>query len=460
MAEDRKPRRYSRREVLKIWMGAGLSLPVVGGALAACTTVPAGAPAPTAPSGGGAAAAPTTAAAAPAAGSVTLQFWKFVDETPDKLIKQWTDQWNTDNPATQVAFQTFPFDQYTGPKLTTAFAAGAPPDIFWISAGDFLRYVNQKSVLALPSDLVGSMKQDFSEAAIAALTVAGEMYGMPIEQEPVALYYNTDMFSQGGVQPPQTWTEMVDAATKLKTDQVAGIVVEPAQGVYQNFTWYPFLWSGGGDVVNADWTKATIDQAPGANAYQLWGDLITKGLAPSKLPTGTNDIAPFGTEKAAMQVCGFWAVRAMNEQYPDVNYSVVKIPIPDGGKYVTVYGGWSQQVSRGSKNAEAALKFTQWMWFGDPNREVDWFTKVNTKFCPRKTVLEVAKDFYQQGKNAIFTNDVMPTARAEPRFPPEIVKAVGDGLQAAMFKGMSGQDAANQAAATINDFLGTYSGAH
>ena len=59
-----------------------------------------------------------------------------------------------------------------------------------------------------------------------------------------------------------------------------------------------------------------------------------------------------------------------------------------------------------------------------------------------------------------FQSQVLPTARAEPRYPDQIVKAVGDGIQAALFTDKSGQQAAAVAADAIDSFLKTYKGAH
>src|SRR3954470_17488837 len=105
-------------------LAAGASLSALGPPLGAC-------------GGGG-------GATKQAAGNekVTLTFWKFLAENDDPVIRDAVKRWNAANPNIQVKFQTFPPDQYSGTKLTTAFAGGNGPDVFWISPGAFINYVN------------------------------------------------------------------------------------------------------------------------------------------------------------------------------------------------------------------------------------------------------------------------------------------------------------------------------
>jgi len=58
-----------------------------------------------------------------------------------------------------------------------------------------------------------------------------------------------------------------------------------------------------------------------------------------------------------------------------------------------------------------------------------------------------------------FVDTVAPTGRGEPRYPPEVIKAISDAIQATQLGGQSADSAASTAAATINTYLSSYSGA-
>jgi multiple sugar transport system substrate-binding protein len=389
-------------------------------------------------------------------GKTTLHFWKFVAENDDPVIKQAISRWNKANPNVQVVLETFPPDQYSGTKLTTAFAGGKGPDIFWISPGAFINYVNN-GVAAPVDDIVD--KASYNKAAVAAVSNDDKMYALPFEQEPVALYYRKDAFDKAGLQPPTNWDELLEAAQKLTTGKQKGIVIEPSPGPYQNFTWYPFLWSAGGEVVNADSTKSALRTPQAASAFDLWGKLMRQGYAPKKTSTLSSDIGPLGRGEVAMQVCGFWAIAQLKNKYPKVEYGVVPLPTAPGGKQVTVYGGWTQMINSRGSHVDQAKEFTKWLWTQDKDFPQQWACRHNSKFSPNPKINAECADVFDTKPYSIFKDQILPTARAEPRYPDQIVKAVGDGLQAAMFTGKSGEQAANQAADAIDAYLSSYKGA-
>ena len=389
-----------------------------------------------------------------------IQFWKFgsASDPANQGLAKWVDQWNKENPGKPVQIRFFPFEEYmSGTLLTTAFASGSGPDIFWASRGTFLQYA-KAGVLADVSDLLSAeLRQDFSQASIDAITVEGKQYTIPFEQEPVALLYNTDLLQKAGLQVPKTWDELLAASEKLKAAQLIPIVIEPQPGAYQNFTWYPFLWQTGSDVTDPEMTKATFDSPGTAKALDLWRTLIQKGYAPRTATDITANVitTPFGSGQAAMQVVGMWAIQQLQSQAPKIQFDFASLPTPDGSNPITVYGGWSQAINAKSKNLALAKEFTAWMWLKGTERPVEWCTKLNSKFSPRKSVLEAAKSFYDQKYLSTFRDVILPTARAEPRYPAALVKIVGDSLQAAMFRNEPGAQAAAEGQKQIEAFLKT-----
>ncbi|GMA15325.1 sugar ABC transporter substrate-binding protein (plasmid) [Deinococcus metallilatus] len=395
---------------------------------------------------------------ASSAQAATLQFWKFgtPEETANKALQGWVDQWNKENPDTQVALKLFPFNDYTGPVLTTAFASGSGPDVFWASPGTFLQYVSSGVAADLSSIFTPALRADLLPAAVQAVTVNGKPYAMPFEQEPVALFYNKDILAKYKIPVPRSWNDVLKASATLKAAGVTPIVIEPAPGAYQNFTWYPFLWQTGANVANPSLTQATMNSGGAAQALDFWRALIQRGYAPRTASDCTCNIGstPFASGKAAMIVDGMWAIQMLKEA-GKVNFGVTHLPTPTGKNPVTVYGGWTQVVNAKGQNVEAAKKFTAWMWAQGTQRPLEWVSKVNSKFSPRKSVTAAGKSYYDQPYLRDFRDLILPTARAEPRFPAEMVKIVGDAIQSSMFRNTPGQVAANQAQAQLVPYLKT-----
>ena len=182
-----------------------------------------------------------------------------------------------------------------GTKLPTAFASGAGPDLFIISPGDFLRYYNGGVLLELTPFMDQAARDDFIPSVIANRMVDGKIYGLPYEVEPMAMYYSVDAFAEIGLTEkdvPKTWDELLAIGKKLTNAKRFGVLFETSPGYYQNFTWYPFLWEGGGDFQTKD-GKSAFNSPATVQALKFWQDAVNMGVAPRKpLGGGGWDVVP------------------------------------------------------------------------------------------------------------------------------------------------------------------------
>ena len=387
-----------------------------------------------------------------------IKFWYFHSGAEGEFMAALADEYNKVNPNVEVITESIPQADYMGVALTTAFAADAGPDVFFMSPGDFLKYANSDLAMDLSPYFTDEVKADFLQSSLDAVTVNGKIVGVPFEIELLGLYYNKDMLAAANVQPPENWDELIEATKTLTKDKVAGLLIEPNKGYYQNFTWYPFLWQGDGNVIDVATKKGTFEGPAVENALKLWGDLVKAG-APAKITIpGTWDISLLGQGDVAMQICGTWAIAGVENDFPETNIGLVPLPIPDGGKAATDAGGWKFMVNANSKNADAAAKFVMWAFAEDIDLPLEWCTVTKFAYSPRQSVVEAGKDIYSKGLRKVFTDGIYGTAIGEPRYPSEIVNAVGDALQEVMFANVNPKDAAKKANDIIEEFLKSFDG--
>ncbi|MBN9307449.1 MAG: sugar ABC transporter substrate-binding protein [Devosia sp. 67-54] len=400
----------------------------------------------------------------------TLNFWNFYapdSEQPKAQVEWWTKMaadWNAAND-TKVELD-YLVDYMQGNKLSTAFASGQGPDLFLISPGDFLRYYNGGALLDLTPFIDPEVQKDFPEAVMGTRKVDGKIYGVPMEVEPMAFYYSVKAFEDAGLNEndvPKTWDELLELGKKLTTSDRYGLLFDTNPGYYQNFTWYPFMWQGGGEFQTAD-GKSGFNSPAVIAALKLWKDAIDSGSAPRQINAGGFDIvANMGAGYCAMQNCGIWGIAAMEQKAPDVPFGMFKLPIPAGGKYVTVGGGWAFVANAKGKDPETAGKFIAWALASKSpdsvQRIVDWCTVAKSDMPPRQSAIEAGKAAYGQGGLKFFADEVYPGARGEPRLPPEAYKIISDAIQAAMLGGVEPEKAAADASALLDTFLASYKGA-
>jgi multiple sugar transport system substrate-binding protein len=407
--------------------------------------------------------------------SGALKFWQFYapgGEVPSqsKWFVDMVDAWNKDN-ETQVELEYIPSPEYiSGTKLQTAFSAGEGPDLFIISPGDFLRYYNGGVLEDLSQYMEEEAKNDFYENVMTTRTVDGTIYALPMEVEPMAMYYSVKAFEEAGLSEadiPKTWDQLLDVAGTLKKGDTFGLLFETLPGYYQNFTWYPFMWMGGGDAVTETAKESDFDSKGAIQALQFWQDSIESGVAPRKpLGTGGGDpIANLAGEHCAIENCGIWGVADMRENAPDFEYGLFTLPLPPGGIYTTDLGGWAFVANTEGKNPEEAGKFCAWalgsMSEDSIGRMVSWCTEAKSDIAPRRSAQNKAKEegAFDSGPMRFFLEEAFPGGRGEPRYTPEVYKAVSDAIQACQLDGADPEARAEQAAQQINAFLKSYSGA-
>lgn len=392
---------------------------------------------------------------------VELEFWKEAagDKKIDDAVRGWCQEYQRNNPNVRVELATVPFDQFLGDKLPTALASGTLPDVFWPSPGYVLQLLQNDVLMPLESYIPESVRKDFYPGSLEAVTFNGHIVAIPVEKAPLALYYNQQHMQDSGLQAPETWAELVDAGQKLKTPNRAGLYVETRPGVYQIFTWYPFLWQGGGSVFDDHWEKPLFKGDAASNALQLWGDFINKyKISPTVTDEGTWAVNEFINQKTSMQVCGNWAYARLERGAPEFPVALAPLPHPEGKKSISVAGGMVVVANKQSDHAEEAARFVTTLFASeDVTVPIDWNYGVNSKISPRISANEKAPQASQK-PNSFFRDAIMPVALPEPLFPTEVSQILIDALQSVMFGDVTGKDAADQANARLAEFLDNYQG--
>lgn len=405
-----------------------------------------------------------------------LEFWQFYapqSQTQPDLAAQndWflraVSDWNGQNPEQVRAVFIPNFTDPSNTRLATAFASGSGPDVFLISPGDFLRYYNGGALLDLRPFMTSEAVDDFSDQVLATRTVGDGVYALPMEVEPLVMFYSRPAWEQAGLSEgdiPTSWDAMLDVAERLTTPQQSGLVFETTPGYFQNFTWYPWLWQGGGDVVDPDTQEATFDSAAARQALDLFGDAVERGVAPRTLPAAGDVAGAFAEGYAATWQSGIWQVANFRANQPDFDFGTFTLPVPPGGQPRTALGGWAWCVNARGRNPEAAARFVV-ETIGSTSdasveRLVQWCSVAKTDMPPRTSVDERmrAGGVYDDPVMAFFREQTLPTGRGEPRYPPVLYKAVSNAVQRVQAAGASAADQAAEAQAAVEAFLQTYDG--
>ena len=209
------------------------------------------------------------------------------------------------------------------------------------------------------------MKKDFFPSVVETRIVDEKIYAVPMDVIPLAMYYSLKAFEEAGLSEsdiPQTWDQFLEIAHKLTKGDRFGCLFETAPGYYQTFTWYPFMWQGGGEIATRDGKHSAFASPATVQALKFWQDTIQQNVAPrNMLGTGGWDvISNLVSGFCAIQSLGIWGVSALREFSKDFQYGVFPFPLAPNGRLRNVFGGWAFVANAKGKNPEEAAKFCVW----------------------------------------------------------------------------------------------------
>lgn len=189
----------------------------------------------------------------------------------------------------------------------------------------------------------------------------GRYYGVPTHVGGMLFYYRKDVFEKEGYAVPTTWEEVLKIAEDVDTKykgEMRGIVLMGKADI-QGASTYQNIWGAYGGAYFDDKGKPTLNTEAGLKAMAMIKALTAHAVegspsysfdeAQTAFKQGKAAMVPFwdsgdnffGDEKAS-QIVGKWGVAAM-----------------PGGRATN--GGWSVQISKDSKNPEAAWEFLKWI---------------------------------------------------------------------------------------------------
>ncbi len=150
-----------------------------------------------------------------------LTFWSWRQEDKAAYAEIIAD-FEAAHPGTTVTFEAFEATSYAA-VLSTALAGGGGPDIAQVRAYGAMEAIASPGYLRPIGDGEISALDAFPEAAIQAETVRsdGNLYAVPFASQTLVIYYNTDIFAENGLAPPEDWTGFLATLGALKD---AGVI--------------------------------------------------------------------------------------------------------------------------------------------------------------------------------------------------------------------------------------------
>jgi multiple sugar transport system substrate-binding protein len=326
---------------------------------------------------------------------LTYALWDPVQEVGYKKSIALFEQ---SHPNISVTVEQIPYTNYEA-KLTSEFAAGSGPDVFWVNT-PFLAQFEQAGVMLNLAPLIKKYNVNMSiyrPALVALHSHDGAIYGLPKDWDTEGIFYNKAFFAAHHIQVPAslTWNP-VNGGSFLTLAKEATIDKNGNNALSPNFdpnaiTTYgvaivnqpdigygPFLAGDGVPVFQQASLAAgvkcscypnsvTFDTQAGIASLQFLMDLSLKyHVAPPSSEYGSDgtaatnqDVTLFSAGKVAMDVEGDWFTDtiASSAKFP---FGVLPIPTGPDGRW-SFTNGLIDAINVHSPNQTAAWELEQWL---------------------------------------------------------------------------------------------------
>lgn len=273
-----------------------------------------------------------------------------------------------------VQIDTFGFEDLFNKVLTASAGRTGEYDIYQFHYPDMALF-DEKGFMV---DITDWVQRDAEEMQLDDIHPAmqeshmkwdGRYYGVPTHAGGMNFYYRKDIFEEQGYELPQTWDDVVNIAADVdaKYDDVDGFVFMGRADIQGAATFQNIFGAFGGEYFDAN-GRPQLNSDAAIRAMETLVALQPYSVEASPSYGFDEAQTAFKQGKAAMVV--FWDSGDnffADESASDIVGKWAIAPMP-GGRATN--GGWSVQISRDSKNPEAAFEFLKWIVSPEMEREL------------------------------------------------------------------------------------------
>ncbi|WBB69243.1 sugar ABC transporter substrate-binding protein [Micromonospora sp. WMMD812] len=315
-------------------------------------------------------------------GKTTVTMWIYpviVDEAKhrahwDETVKAFQSA----NPNIEVKTEIFPWanrDQ----ALATAIAGNKGPDVVYLIPDQLPKYA--RNIEPVDKYLDDAAKSDYHENVTKSVSIDGKMMGAPILTSAATPICNKKVFAAvGETTYPTNWNDLLTLAPKFKAKgyDIAAYPGDSKQTLNQTF--YPLLWSAGGDVFSPDGKSVAFNSDAGKKALTFVKQLVDGGYVDKSLITNVPSIEQ--TRIGQNKVGCVWHVPVAEVEKLWGKENIQAVPHFSDVKQIGYGTVGSLSMLKGAKDKEAAGKWIAFATNADNSKKYD--TSSNF-FSPRKS---------------------------------------------------------------------------
>ncbi|MDF0555364.1 ABC transporter substrate-binding protein [Kamptonema sp. UHCC 0994] len=291
--------------------------------------------------------------------------------------RPFVEEFEQKNPDIRINLVEGPFDSNLIENLyTSAFLLGDSPydiinmDIVWVP-----KFAAAGWIMDLSNKISSEQLSKFIPGNVEGGRYKGKLYRIPHASDAGMLYYRKDILEQAGVEPPETFEQMVNISQNLQKQGKAtwGYLWQGKQYEGVSAMFVEVLEGFGGFWANPQTFEIGLDKPEAIKAVEFLKSTITSGISPPGVTT-------YGEEETRLLFQSGKTIFLRNWPYvwklANVEGSKIKGKIAikpmlhaAGKKGGSCLGGWGWGIAKTSRHPEEAWRAIQYLTSEETQRK-------------------------------------------------------------------------------------------
>ncbi|PJE94530.1 sugar ABC transporter substrate-binding protein [Streptomyces carminius] len=313
--------------------------------------------------------------------SGTVEFWDTSGDAEKGFYQKVAEEFEDKHPGVEVKYVNVPFGEANNKFKNAAGGGSGAPDVMRTEVAWVADFAGLGYLAPLDDTVAVEDKDDFLPQAWGSTQFEGKTYGVPQVIDTLALFYNKELLDKAGVEVPRSVADIKNSTGKFAENGVTPFYLRGDDAYFV----LPFLYGEGGDMLDADAKKITIDDPAGVRAFETIRDLVDSEAAITDVTDGWENMQKaFKDGKVAMMLNGPWAIEdtLAGAQFKGKEDNLGVAAVPAGSKAQGApQGGHNYSVYAGSDNLDASYEFVKYM----SSAEVQKRTTEELSLLPTRT---------------------------------------------------------------------------
>lgn len=301
-------------------------------------------------------------------GVVEVTFWdQNADATRTEIYNKLIADFEADNPDIKINMVPVPADQAKS-KYDVAIQSNTAPDCGGVNQSWITDFLMQDALVALDDYIADWDGKDDTleeyDKSVREMSSDGQMYGLPFTVTLPAIWYNTELLDATGMEVPETWDEVFEAAGKMtdKDKGTYGFSIRGGAGSSQQVEQMMYMYSGIEDMFDED-GKSTANDPAHVEFLEKFASIYNKYTAESDVTNGyTEMVSAFDSGSAGMIFHNLGSYGQHRDTLGEGKFGgIVSVTAENGAKAIINGGAVNLCVFKDSKHPEEAFRFISYL---------------------------------------------------------------------------------------------------